>query len=79
LQHGSLLLQTSAAAPELPGLMNGADGEMDRRRLASDLSARLADSIGTTRIESRLPAELQMAVAALILQKYDSPAWTKRR
>jgi lipoate-protein ligase A len=79
LQHGSLLLETSAAAPELPGLMNGAVGEMDRRRLVSDLSARLADLIGTARIESRLPAELQMAVAALTVQKYDSPAWTKRR
>jgi len=79
LQHGSLVLAASAAAPELPGIE-----ELTGRSLA----ATALSKIWANRIAARLPLELSGGVLppqlereaeALAVAKYADSAWTRRR
>ena len=79
LQHGSLVLAASAAAPELPGMV-----ELTGRSLA----ATALSKIWANRIAARLPLELSGGVLppqlereaeALAVSKYADSAWTRRR
>jgi lipoate-protein ligase A len=79
LQHGSLVLAASAAAPELPGI-----AELTGR----SLSAMALSEVWADRISQRLPLELSGGVLpprleheakALAVAKYADSAWTKRR
>jgi lipoate-protein ligase A len=78
LQHGSLLLRASPAAPELPGLADLAGWDFSEKH-----AARLASSLEKTlelrfrRIE--LPRELELKAQELANKKYGVASWTKRR
>jgi lipoate-protein ligase A len=79
LQHGSLLLGRSSAAPELPGL-----GELTGQVLAVDLLQReLPTAVGATLNvevrEARLPAEIRTAAAGFESAKYATHEWARRR
>jgi lipoyl(octanoyl) transferase len=79
LQHGSLLLETSPAAPELPGVNNLTGTSLT----AADVSAALANTMRRAlRIdleESKLPEDRRVLAAELETRKYGVPSWTKRR
>lgn len=79
LQHGSLLLEESPAAPELPGLcnLNGVSAGIDPLIVA--VCAELADALSVRLTPSGLTAGLQSKAAELANNKYASAAWAKRR
>ncbi len=78
LQHGSLLLARSAAAPELPGLCEIADLRTNVDVLAGRWRARLADSFalaaptGLTTVEAEKSEEIRR-------RKFAEISWTNRR
>lgn len=78
LQHGSLLFETSPAAPELPGVYN----LTGIRLTADDVSVTLANTVSRAlRIdleESKLPEDRRVLAAELESRKYGVLEWTKR-
>jgi len=79
LQHGSLLLNRSPAAPELPGLHDVTGLSVSPDQVATAVCAGLSDTIGIQLLEQNFPPELESKAAVLANNKYGSSAWTKRR
>jgi lipoate-protein ligase A len=79
LQHGSLLLEKSIAAPELHGLRDLTGLLLPPGALALDLANRLSPILGVRLIEYRLSTALESKAADLTNTKYGTVAWTKRR
>ena len=83
LQHGSLLLGTSAAAPELPGLLDlSADPpEVERflpeviRPWSDELAIRLNLELAT----GELTDEERIAAARICAEKFAHDGWNRRR
>ncbi len=79
LQHGSVLLARSPAAPELPGLCELTGKTVDRSELASGWADRLQQPLGLT-ARSRSPSRYDTSVSGdLLVRKYASANWTRRR
>lgn len=79
LQHGSLLLAASPAAPELPGVAEAAGLALEADLLRDRWTAHLAASLDLTFASGSLsPAERQTAVE-LQRSKYAAGEWTYRR
>lgn len=79
LQHGSILLRQSAAAPELPGIQELAAVDIDPRELAEGWARRMADSLGLTlRPATPTDDELQAAERFHRIQ-FGDPRWNERR
>jgi len=79
LQHGSLLLGQSPAAPELPGWRELTGEATTAADLITALPEHLA-AVLSSRLESGdLPSAMRAAAGQLERQKYASPAWTARR
>lgn len=79
LQHGSLLLESSPAAPELPGWRECTGLAISPDQLIPEIVARISEAIGTRPVESPLPDALRSMVGRLRADKYESPDWTFRR
>lgn len=79
LQHGSLLVEQSTAAPELPGLGDLNNTKVAIESLIPAVCAELAKSLGVQLSPAELPAKLQSKAIELANTKYGSAAWTKRR
>jgi lipoate-protein ligase A len=79
LQHGSLLVERSPAAPELPGLHDLDGREIQLQLLVSAVGTELATRLGFRLVPYQLSGELQSAAAELANCKYGSPGWTNRR
>lgn len=79
LQHGSLLLESSPAAAELPGLGDLTGVHVSAAQLAADLAIRLSTALGAAMNESRLPDRLRLPIERLIERRYGWPGWTMRR
>jgi lipoate-protein ligase A len=79
LQHGSMLLERSPAAPELAGIIDVTGARISLGQLAADVSERLANSLQLTLSNACLPLAQVNLARALVAEKYDSPSWTKRR
>lgn len=79
LQHGSLLMDASPAAPELLGVQNLDGPSLPMNALIEAVSRRLAAAFGFLLIPGQLSAELQSTAADLTNNKYGSAAWTNRR
>lgn len=79
LQHGSLLIEMSAAAPELPGLRDLGVREICTESLISGVCSELATSLRLRLSPYRLSTELQSNAGDLANNKYGSESWTKRR
>jgi lipoate-protein ligase A len=79
LQHGSLLLERSPAAPELAGLRDLSNLNVAAETVAAAVTNRLENVLGTRLLATTLPPELQSKAEELANNKYGSPAWTKRR
>jgi lipoate-protein ligase A len=78
LQHGSLLLAKSAAAPELPGYTDVTGAGFSSVTLAT-LAQKLEKALQVAGTPSELTASLESKAAELANTKYGADAWTKRR
>jgi lipoate-protein ligase A len=79
LQHGSLLLARSPAAPELPGLQDIAPALPRIDQLAPSWSARLAAAVSLELHAGELAIAEQRRIVELTLEKYDTIQWTQCR
>jgi lipoate-protein ligase A len=79
LQHGSLLLRRSPAAPELAGLRDVTDLAFTESELIEAWHMELAARLRLDLTPSALsPLELDQA-KTLVAGKYDCAKWTERR
>jgi lipoate-protein ligase A len=82
LQHGSILLARSTAAPELPGLTELAQIQMDAPTLADRLRKLLPTALTIPNDGAAICDSTQLfenAAKALVASKYGAAAWLKRR
>lgn len=79
LQHGSVLLARSPAAPELPGLQDLTGMTVTMEQLLSAVPTTLGRDLEVDIRESQLPAGLLSEAQRLARSKYGSLAWTERR
>jgi len=79
LQHGSILLQRSAAAPELPGIAEKAGPEIDAARLIDAWLPRLAESLELQWQPAALSPQQRQAAEELRQRRYAAAAWTVHR
>ena len=84
LQHGSVLLRRSAAAPELDGLAEIAAGAPDARQAAPDEQLadawlpRLSEELVLTWHSQPLSVGEARLADALVESRYASPQWTEK-
>jgi lipoate-protein ligase A len=77
LQHGSVLLRRSPAAPELPALEDAAGKTVEAEQLAERWLERLAPRLAVVWMPGvRTPAE-ELRAAELVHRRYGSAAWTE--
>jgi lipoate-protein ligase A len=79
LQHGSLLLESSPAAPELPGWRDCTGLAISADQLIQAIAAEICQALNTRFVESPLPDPLRATARRLRVEKYESPEWTFRR
>jgi lipoate-protein ligase A len=79
LQHGSLLLRRSPAAPELAGLEDVAPTGVGWQRLAEVWLDGLADRLAVAWRRDRLSQHERDRAAALVENRYDAARWTINR
>lgn len=79
LQHGSILLARSPAAPELDGLTELADVSLDVDYLCHIWGEALASRLGLVWYSEPLSAEECQQAAWLVDVKYGAEPWTKSR
>ena len=79
LQHGSVLLARSTAAPELPGILELTGTSIAPDLLARQWGGRLARRLGM-RFEPALPdPQFRQWAEQRVTERYASPGWTNRR
>ncbi len=79
MQHGSVLLSTSAATPDLPGVREITGVTMHENELFGAWYPRLADRLGVRAVPGELtPHELAEA-RSLTVSKHLADAWVQRR
>lgn len=79
LQHGSVLLARSAAAPELAGLADVAGTPIQQEQLAGDWLDRLAERLALTWHREPLSDGERERAADLVRTKYGSDRWNRHR
>jgi len=79
LQHGSVLLGMSPAAPELPGIRELSGVEVPPTELAYGWAQRLSRRLGVNLRPAVLaPEEVELG-KRLLTQRFSDPQWTHRR
>ncbi|HUY90737.1 MAG TPA: lipoate--protein ligase family protein [Pirellulales bacterium] len=79
LQHGSLLLRRSAAAPELPGIEDLCRQVRSWEEWRSLFSGKLVQSLEIAARAAPLSESLRQRAADLAQDKYAAPSWNARR
>ncbi|HEY4235080.1 MAG TPA: hypothetical protein VGM76_16735 [Lacipirellulaceae bacterium] len=79
LQHGSILLARSPAAPELPGYFDLTGTTITGSTLASALLTEVGEILGLPLKTQGLPASVSQAAREIARDKYGSDSWTRRR
>ncbi len=79
LQHGSILLDASLAAPELLGLNDLSNQSFAAERLIGPLQKELGDVLQLACEDRPLDSELLKTAQRLQAEKYAHPSWTHRR
>lgn len=79
LQHGSLLLASSAAAPELPGIAELTSRLIDVDSLQEQLTAKLAAVCGVHWISGKLSAGELSSAKLVLAEKFSAFQWTHKR
>lgn len=79
LQHGSLVLASSAAAPELPGIVELTGQSLAAMALSQSWADRIAKRLPLELTGGVLPPHLERQAEALAVAKYADSAWALRR
>jgi lipoate-protein ligase A len=79
LQHGSVLLSSSATTPELPGIRDLFDAEDDPRIWSEPMVKAIVERLGLEPGAAEPDAELGRRALELERAIYRDPAWTARR
>jgi lipoate-protein ligase A len=79
VQHGSVLLAQSDAAPQLPGIAELAGVRLKPAQLIATWQPRLAARAGLDLAAGKLDTAADRQVRTLALEKYDMQRWTQRR
>jgi lipoate-protein ligase A len=79
LQHGSVLLRRSAAAPELGGLEDLAGKAVPADHLANAWLEELSGRLAVNWCRETLGDQQRRRAAALVEGRYASPCWTENR
>lgn len=79
LQHGSVLLQRSTAAPELAGIQELSGLQIDPRELAEAWAGRVAARLGLTLRPGAATADERQAAERFLEAQFAHPRWTERR
>jgi len=79
LQHGSILLARSAAAPELPGVCDVTGRAIDEEQFAEALLEAVARRLGLSWQPAELSAAEQARATQLVVEKYAHQRWTIQR
>lgn len=79
LQHGSLLLAASTAAPQLPGIAELSGRMITAAEICGVLAEKLAALLKVRWREAGLSAEERAAAHSIAEQKFSAASWTQRR
>ena len=79
LQHGSVLLGSSSAAPELPGIAEVSGVSLRADELAQTWLPHLARELQLDMQPAKLPDSVVAAAATLEREKYSADGWLRRR
>jgi lipoate-protein ligase A len=79
LQHGSVLVETSTAAPELPGLEQTARVVVQPERLLELWREPLARELELNFVPGELSAAEQSRADKLVAEKFATAAWNEKR
>ncbi len=79
VQHGSILLATSAAAPELPGIEELTGSSIEPEVLAGAWEQHLASGLGCGLTHEALTESERDAAERARRSKYSAAAWTAKR
>jgi lipoyl(octanoyl) transferase len=79
LQHGAVLLATSAAAPELPGVNDVSDAALTPRQLLGRWREAMATALELRLNPASIEGELRELAQRLQREKYAHRSWTERR
>ncbi len=79
LQHGSVLLQQSPAAPELPGIQELADRKFSTRSLIDLWTGALSQKLEISYASRTLTSEEYRLAQKTEQEKFAAESWTKKR
>jgi len=79
MQHGSVILRRSAAAPEIAGLNDLTGKNLEADELADRWAGELASALGVSWEHSALSASEAARAAELAQCRYGAAAWTESR
>jgi lipoate-protein ligase A len=79
LQHGSVLLAASSAAPELDGLADLIGQDVSRGALTQAAGSRIAAFLQAHLSPASLSPDVQLNARLVANTKYSANSWTKRR
>jgi lipoyl(octanoyl) transferase len=79
LQHGSLLLATSQAAPQLPGINELSSRCVAANQLFNPIAKKLSELFQVQWEPGELSENEQTAAAGVILEKFSAERWLNRR
>jgi lipoate-protein ligase A len=79
LQHGSILLERSRHAPELPGILELTGQRITADELAQAWMPLLGQRLKAEWERGELPPAHEKLARQIERDKFDSPAWTERR
>ncbi|HET6879870.1 MAG TPA: hypothetical protein VFI31_06935 [Pirellulales bacterium] len=78
LQHGSLLIAQSAAAPELPGLESLANVRLPSDDWQGLIAQAILTALGAGAEPAEMTADEAEQVQRLVAEKFGRPEWTRR-
>ncbi len=79
LQHGSLLLEQSAQAPELAGCLEHGGKQIDVQSLIVSWCSLLESKLGISLQSAELTSEELAKAGRIAAEKFASPGWLERR
>jgi lipoate-protein ligase A len=79
LQHGSILLQSSKYAPELPGIEELCGRRIDQREFTGVLIERLSRQLGLKPVPADLDDAEFALTSRLIAEQFGNDCWTRKR
>ncbi|GAA4426332.1 lipoate--protein ligase family protein [Bremerella cremea] len=79
LQHGSVLLHQSAAAPELPGLVDLTGQKITEDQLIEAWSEALKNKFARSYVDIPLTKEELSSAQAIEIEKFQANGWTHKR